>query len=163
MVFGDVSLASPSVEERWACPLSVSSTDLPFSEAGDLYKSLQALKYNCQVDLFGDAVTGQDIIECDSAICNEQPCHNGGVCNQDPSGTAWFCDCAPGFTGALTLMIRLCPKPEYFQVLSVRDQCATQTRAFTEAPVLGRETGTASSAFARSDVEEASARRRFGS
>ena len=56
-------------------------------------------KYTCQVALFGDAVTGQDIIECDSAICNEQPCHNGGVCNQDPSGTAWFCDCAPGFTG----------------------------------------------------------------
>ena len=58
-------------------------------------------KYTCQVALFGDAVTGQDIIECDSAICNEQPCHNGGVCNQDPSGTAWFCDCAPGFTGIL--------------------------------------------------------------
>ena len=89
--------------------MSVSSIHLPFREAGNLYKSLQALKYICQVDLFGDAVTGQDIIECDSAICNEQPCHNGGVCNQDPSGTAWFCDCAPGFTGALTLMIRLCP------------------------------------------------------
>ena len=56
-----------------------------------------------KVDLFGEAVTGQDIIECDSAICNEQPCHNGGVCNQDPSGTAWFCDCAPGFTGILRI------------------------------------------------------------
>jgi hypothetical protein len=34
------------------------------------------------IDLFGEAVTGQDVIECDSAICSEQPCHNGGVCNQ---------------------------------------------------------------------------------
>ena len=46
------------------------------------------------------------------------PCHNGGVCNQvtiiyqlsgvsltnicqDPTGTSWFCSCAPGYTGPL--------------------------------------------------------------
>ena len=63
----------------------------------------------------------QDIIECDSAVCAAMPCHNGGVCNQvtiicqlsgvfltnlsvlcqDPTGTSWFCSCAPGYTGPL--------------------------------------------------------------
>ena len=54
-----------------------------------------------ELDLFADAVTGQDIIECDSAVCSESPCHNNGVCNQDLTGTSWFCDCLPGFTGPL--------------------------------------------------------------
>ena len=120
-------------------------------------------KYICQVDLFGDAVTGQDIIECDSAICNEQPCHNGGVCNQDPSGTAWFCDCAPGFTGILKIN-------DFFstsefarnssQVLFVRGRSAMQTPAYMEAPVLGRAMEMVSSAFARLAVEVASVKRR---
>ena len=35
-----------------------------------------------ELDLFGEAVTGQDIIECDSAVCSSLPCHNSGVCNQ---------------------------------------------------------------------------------
>ena len=35
-----------------------------------------------ELDLFGEAVTGQDIIECDSAVCASLPCHNNGVCNQ---------------------------------------------------------------------------------
>ena len=56
---------------------------------------------DAEVELFNDAVTGQDIIECDSAVCSTLPCHNNGVCNQDPSGSSWFCDCPPGFTGPL--------------------------------------------------------------
>ena len=35
-----------------------------------------------ELALFDDAVTGQDIIECDSAVCSTLPCHNNGVCNQ---------------------------------------------------------------------------------
>ena len=58
------------------------------------------LNYN-ELDLFTNAVTGQDIIKCDSAVCAESPCHNGGVCNQDITGSSWFCDCLPGFTGPL--------------------------------------------------------------
>ena len=54
-----------------------------------------------ELDLFANAVTGQDIIECDSAVCSESACHNGGVCNQDITGSSWFCDCLPGFTGPL--------------------------------------------------------------
>ena len=111
-----------------------------------------------EVDLFGDAVTGQDIIECDSAICNEQPCHNGGVCNQDPSGTAWFCDCAPGFTGIPS--INNCLRTFNSQDLCVRDLFAMQTPAFMEAPVLGRVTETASSVFVPSDVVVASVRKK---
>ena len=39
-----------------------------------------------ELDLFGEAVTGQDIIECDSAVCSSLPCHNSGVCNQVSTG-----------------------------------------------------------------------------
>ncbi len=35
-----------------------------------------------EVELFGGALAGQDIIECDSAVCSDSPCHNKGVCNQ---------------------------------------------------------------------------------
>ena len=43
---------------------------------------LSFLLADAELDLFGDAVTGQDIIECDSAVCASLPCHNNGVCNQ---------------------------------------------------------------------------------
>ena len=88
----------------WWCLLLVCGVASSASLLGrERWEAAVVQNYIFQVDLFGEAVTGQDIIECDSAICNEQPCHNGGVCNQDPSGTAWFCDCAPGFTGILTI------------------------------------------------------------
>ena len=35
-----------------------------------------------EIGLFSQAVGGQDVIECDSAVCSRSPCHNGGVCNQ---------------------------------------------------------------------------------
>lgn len=43
---------------------------------------LSFLLSEAELDLFGEAVTGQDIIECDSAVCAALPCHNNGVCNQ---------------------------------------------------------------------------------
>ena len=43
---------------------------------------LSFLLAETELDLFGEAVTGQDIIECDSAVCASLPCHNNGVCNQ---------------------------------------------------------------------------------
>ena len=34
-------------------------------------------------------------------MCAAAPCQNSGVCTQDNTGTAWFCQCRPGFTGPL--------------------------------------------------------------
>ena len=76
-------------------------TDLTIPKHGLRGCILSFLLDEAELSLFGEAVTGQDIIECDSAVCSALPCHNNGVCNQDPTGTSWFCDCPPGFTGPL--------------------------------------------------------------
>ncbi|XP_023335490.1 protein eyes shut isoform X2 [Eurytemora carolleeae] len=54
-----------------------------------------------EVELFSGAVSGQDIVECESAACSSKPCQNNGICNQHPSGASWFCECTAGFTGQL--------------------------------------------------------------
>ncbi|XP_040572701.1 protein eyes shut [Lepeophtheirus salmonis] len=54
-----------------------------------------------ELNLYRDAVDGRDIVECKSAICAIQPCRNGAICAQHEDSGSWFCDCPPGFTGAL--------------------------------------------------------------
>ena len=109
-------LARPSLPEYLylgGAPSDIILTDSPAGagggSGGDLFVPRSGLR-GCikhflldqdEVNLFADALAGQDIIECDSAVCALSPCANGGVCNQDPTGSAWFCECPPGYTGPL--------------------------------------------------------------
>ena len=62
--------------------LTFTDTDLTLPTRGLRGCILSALLGQQEVSLFDDAVTGQDVTECDSAVCSKSPCHNGGVCNQ---------------------------------------------------------------------------------
>eukprot|EP00095_Tigriopus_kingsejongensis_P004554 maker-scaffold1671_size31647-snap-gene-0.7 protein:Tk04554 transcript:maker-scaffold1671_size31647-snap-gene-0.7-mRNA-1 annotation:"protein eyes shut" len=53
------------------------------------------------VDLYQDADSGRDVVECRSAICALQPCQNGAICTEHETSGSWFCNCPPGFTGPL--------------------------------------------------------------
>ena len=57
--------------------------------------------YGEDVHLYQDAVSGRDVVECQSAVCTTQPCRNGAVCTQHEDSGSWFCNCPPGFTGTL--------------------------------------------------------------
>ena len=35
-----------------------------------------------------------------SEVCCPYPCYNGGTCRANANGTAFTCDCPPGFAGA---------------------------------------------------------------
>ena len=62
--------------------LTFTDTDLTLPTKGLRGCILSALLGQQEVSLFNEAVTGQDVTECDSAVCSKSPCHNGGVCNQ---------------------------------------------------------------------------------
>ena len=62
--------------------LSFTDSDLSIPTRGLRGCILSFLLAEQEVGLFSGAVAGQDIIECDSAVCSKSPCHNGGVCNQ---------------------------------------------------------------------------------
>ena len=51
--------------------------------------------------LFRDASSGRDVVECGAAACATRPCANGAACAEHEGTGKWFCDCPPGFTGAL--------------------------------------------------------------
>ena len=57
-------------------------TDLILPSQGLRGCILSFLLAEQEVNLFTSAVAGQDVRECDSAVCSQSPCHNGGVCNQ---------------------------------------------------------------------------------
>ena len=62
--------------------LTFTDSDLSIPTQGLRGCILSFLLAEQEVDLFREAVAGQDVIECDSAVCSKSPCHNGGVCNQ---------------------------------------------------------------------------------
>ena len=37
---------------------------------------------NVDVHLYRDAISGRDIVECQTAVCAIKPCRNGAVCTQ---------------------------------------------------------------------------------
>lgn len=53
------------------------------------------------VELYQEASSGRDVVECQSAVCALKPCKNGAICTQHDSSGSWFCNCPPGFAGPL--------------------------------------------------------------
>ncbi|RXN10513.1 eyes shut-like protein [Labeo rohita] len=47
----------------------------------------------------GEAIRGQNIQNCDTAVCQHQPCRNGGTCISDAEN--WFCACPSLYSGKL--------------------------------------------------------------
>nr|XP_009305790.1 protein eyes shut homolog isoform X2 [Danio rerio] len=47
----------------------------------------------------GEAIRGQNIQNCDAAVCQHQPCRNGGTCISDAE--SWFCACPSLYSGKL--------------------------------------------------------------
>ena len=62
--------------------LSFTDTDLTIPSQGLRGCILSFALGEQEVAVFREAVAGQDIRECDSTVCSQSPCHNGGVCNQ---------------------------------------------------------------------------------
>nr|XP_055025772.1 protein eyes shut homolog [Misgurnus anguillicaudatus] len=49
--------------------------------------------------IVGEAIRGQNIQNCDSSVCQHQPCRNGGTCVSDTEN--WFCVCPSLYSGKL--------------------------------------------------------------
>ncbi|XP_046698701.1 protein eyes shut homolog isoform X3 [Silurus meridionalis] len=52
-----------------------------------------------ELHVMEDALRGQNIQNCDTAVCQHQPCRNGGTCISDTD--TWLCVCPPLFSGKL--------------------------------------------------------------
>ncbi|XP_023932811.1 protein eyes shut-like [Lingula anatina] len=52
-----------------------------------------------EVDVFFDALRGQNIADCTVPPCSYEPCRNNATCQLD--GESWFCDCLSDYTGVL--------------------------------------------------------------
>uniref|UniRef100_A0AAR2KS92 Protein eyes shut homolog n=1 Tax=Pygocentrus nattereri TaxID=42514 RepID=A0AAR2KS92_PYGNA len=52
-----------------------------------------------EVYIAGEAVRGRNIQNCDTPVCQHQPCQNGGTCVSEAEN--WFCVCPPLYSGKL--------------------------------------------------------------
>ena len=137
-------------------------TDLTIPAHGLRGCILSFVLAEAELDLFGEAVTGQDIIECDSAVCASLPCHNNGVCNQVYTGL-WSMVRVKVFTcysrtprgppGSVTA-------PRGSQGLYVSVRCAQLTLVFMAAPALASLSQELASSVSVLTEEEAPSVRR---
>ncbi|XP_051773782.1 protein eyes shut homolog [Ctenopharyngodon idella] len=52
-----------------------------------------------ELHVVGEAIRGQNIQNCDTTVCQHQPCRNGGTCISNAEN--WFCACPSLYSGKL--------------------------------------------------------------